>query len=239
MGVGYNPSIATGGLISYLDAGNVKSYPGSGTTWNDLSNNQNSASLTNTTYNSENIGSMVFNGTSSYCLLPVNFFPFPSLTTFTINLWFKSNQSTGGTMFAQQGTNTPASTASGFVPVIYLRSDGYVRLEPFWTNNSSNFILSSFTLNDNIWHNIVATFNSNTAQLYVDGLFNSQLSGLSLTSFTTNYYYFIGTGASGGSRGLGGTYFSGNISNFSFYDRALSVLEIQKNFITTRGRYGI
>lgn len=34
MRVAYNPPIVTNGLVLCLDAGNVKSYPGSGTTWN-------------------------------------------------------------------------------------------------------------------------------------------------------------------------------------------------------------
>ena len=33
------PRIATDGLVLCLDAGNSKSYSGSGTTWNDLSGN--------------------------------------------------------------------------------------------------------------------------------------------------------------------------------------------------------
>lgn len=32
MGVGYNTSIVRDGLVSYLDAANPKSYPGTGTT---------------------------------------------------------------------------------------------------------------------------------------------------------------------------------------------------------------
>ena len=32
MAVGYNPRIVTDGLVLALDAGNTKSYPGSGTT---------------------------------------------------------------------------------------------------------------------------------------------------------------------------------------------------------------
>ena len=39
MGISYNPRIVTDGLVLALDAGNTKSYPGSGTTWTDLSGN--------------------------------------------------------------------------------------------------------------------------------------------------------------------------------------------------------
>ena len=37
MGTNYNPQIVTSGLVLALDAANPKSYPGSGTAWNDLS----------------------------------------------------------------------------------------------------------------------------------------------------------------------------------------------------------
>jgi hypothetical protein len=39
MAVGYNPRIVTDSLVLCLDAANTKSYPGSGTTWTDLSGN--------------------------------------------------------------------------------------------------------------------------------------------------------------------------------------------------------
>ena len=35
----YGPRIVTDGLVLHLDAGNSKSYPGSGSTWYDLSGN--------------------------------------------------------------------------------------------------------------------------------------------------------------------------------------------------------
>ena len=39
MGFSRGPKIVTDGLVLALDAANSKSYPGSGTTWNDLSGN--------------------------------------------------------------------------------------------------------------------------------------------------------------------------------------------------------
>jgi hypothetical protein len=49
----------TAGLVLYLDAGNPNSYPGSGTTWLDLSGNNNHLTLTNPSYSMVNDG--VFN----------------------------------------------------------------------------------------------------------------------------------------------------------------------------------
>ena len=48
MGISYNPRTITDGLVLCLDAGNPKSYPGSGNTWSDLSGNGYNFTLTGT-----------------------------------------------------------------------------------------------------------------------------------------------------------------------------------------------
>ena len=54
----HNPQIVTDSLILYVDAGNTKSYPGSGTTWYDLTKNGRDFTLVNTpTYETINGGS--------------------------------------------------------------------------------------------------------------------------------------------------------------------------------------
>ena len=63
----YNPKIVTNNLFLYLDAANAKSYPGSGTAWKDLSGQNNDTTLVNgPTYNSNNSGCFVFDGTDDY-----------------------------------------------------------------------------------------------------------------------------------------------------------------------------
>ena len=67
MGVFAGPEIVEDGLVLALDAGNTKSYPGSGTTWTDLSGNGNNGSLVNGVgYNSGNLGSLSFDGVNDY-----------------------------------------------------------------------------------------------------------------------------------------------------------------------------
>lgn len=61
------PNIVTDGLVLYLDAANTKSYPGSGTTWNDLSGNGNNGTLINGyIFNSIGNGNLVFDGSNDY-----------------------------------------------------------------------------------------------------------------------------------------------------------------------------
>ena len=47
MGLAHSPSIVTDGLVLCVDAANTKSYPGSGTTWTDISGKGHNGTLTN------------------------------------------------------------------------------------------------------------------------------------------------------------------------------------------------
>ncbi len=80
--------ISNSGLVLHLDAGNTASYSGSGTTWNDLSGNGSNVTLTNTTYSSDNGGSIVFNGTNAYADFTANI---GSTNVVTVEMWVKSN----------------------------------------------------------------------------------------------------------------------------------------------------
>ncbi len=67
----FAPAIVTDSLILYLDAANPRSYGGSGTTWYDISGNNNHASLVNgVTYSSSNGGIFALDGTDDYIDCP-------------------------------------------------------------------------------------------------------------------------------------------------------------------------
>ena len=57
MAFGNGPRVVTDGLVLALDAADKNSYPGSGTTWNDISGNGWNGTFQNgPTFNSSNIG---------------------------------------------------------------------------------------------------------------------------------------------------------------------------------------
>jgi hypothetical protein len=59
--------IVTDGLVLSLNAADRNSYPGSGTTWTDMSGNENNGTLTNgPTFSSANGGSIAFDGVDDY-----------------------------------------------------------------------------------------------------------------------------------------------------------------------------
>ena len=71
-GFANNAPIVTDGLVFYVDAGNNKSYPGSGTTCTDLVGG-NDGTLTNgPTFNSANGGNILFDGSNDRLIFPFN-----------------------------------------------------------------------------------------------------------------------------------------------------------------------
>ena len=95
MGVNNRNSIVTNGLLLYLDAGNPNSYPGSGTTWNDLSGNGFNATLSGTvlpTYTPSNGGGILFNSSSAtnQCATTPNSTAM-NLFTYTLCGWINPN----------------------------------------------------------------------------------------------------------------------------------------------------
>jgi hypothetical protein len=65
--------VVTSGLVVNYDASNATSYPGSGTTWSDLSGNNYSATLVNgPTFSSANGGNIILDGSNDYIALPTS-----------------------------------------------------------------------------------------------------------------------------------------------------------------------
>ena len=79
------PTIVTSGLVLALDAADKLSYPGSGTTWKDLSGNSNNGTLTNgPTFSAANLGSIVFDGTNDYVTGNIS-----NLSVYTVSIFMK------------------------------------------------------------------------------------------------------------------------------------------------------
>ena len=216
-------SIVTSGLVLNLDAGNTASYPGSGTTWTDLSGNGNNGTLTNgPTYNSANYGSIVFDGSNDYVALP----SIDTNSNFTLNFWVKSSSDGSPTIFS-------GNAASGYLQIRMYSSlsiyGGSISLVKSFVAELGNFGSSTATTLNSI-HNITITKSGTTFSAYVNGNFKNTLT-VAQTFTTTGQTLGINTSNS--------EPFSGNIYSFSYYNRALSAAEVSQNFNALRYRYGI
>jgi hypothetical protein len=233
MSLSHSPSIITNGLVLCLDAANSKSYPGSGTTWTDLSGRGNTGTLVNGVgYNSSNLGSLVFDGTNDYAVLSR-----PVQNDFTLSCWFKTTQSftiyTSGAFQWWQGAGLVDCEVGGIVNDFGLALNA-AKVSFGVGGSSDTSIQSPLTYNDNVWHYAVATRirSSGALVLYVDGILVASGTG-GTNSLTTPTQLRIG------SLQTGSNFFSGNIAQASIYNRALTAAEIQQNFNALRGRFGI
>ena len=229
MSLHHNPKIVTSGLIMCVDAANIRSYPGSGTTWYDLSGNSLNGVLTNgAVYDPSNGGCINFPGTddgviiSSPAALSVN--------QHTISSWnYSTNYNQNGFMF-EKTTNGSVNTQYSLFfagSLIYYRTYGLSDVN-LATNTTNAGVVNSQ------WNNVVATYDGSTKKIYVNGrLAASESSTGTVTQNTTGPAYI---GIYGN---FAGYPFNGKISSTTVYNRALSAAEIQQNFEATRGRYGI
>jgi hypothetical protein len=231
MGIQYNPRIVTDGLVLALDAGNTKSYPGSGTTWTDLSGIGNTGTLTNgPTYSSANAGYIVFDGTNDY----VNTGPSSNLAlgngNFTISSWIYPTITTLN-LIASSRVVSSANTLYWNFSI----GNGQLNFQSR-TSDGTQYIASSnaSAISTNQWYNVAAVRLNNVITVYVNGIAGSTTVNDGGNNLTEQY---IGLGIFNYPGFV--YYYSGSISNFSFYNRALSAAEVSQNFNALRGRYGI
>ena len=236
--IAYYGNIVKDGLVFDLDAAKRDSYPGSGTVWRDVSGFQNNGTLVNgATFNSENGGSIVLDGTDDYIdITNSSSIDFGSSSSFTMEIMVKktSNPPTGNVsgLFCKRlnnirygiddyyGLNSPRVG-------IYNNVDGQ---KVTFLNNSST--LSLYT-------DIVFTYEPNSTngiKLWVNGVLINTLTTVGLSDFSSSNSYQIGS-----TYALGGTinYFFGSIVTAKIYNRTLSASEVLQNYNALKGRLGL
>ena len=233
MGIDIGPIQVVDNIYMQIDAANLRSYSGSGLTSSGLISGIGATLVNGTGFSSSNNGSFFFDGSDDYIRLPTNFFAHDSGTPFTISIWFRT--ATSGVILGQQNTINPG-TISGYVPAIYIDTNGKLRTSCFWGGSTTNQSLSSISVNDNKWHQVSVTFESSSHKSYVDGMLFDTISK-NQVSYSLTYYYFIGSGTNASWPNAGNMTLTGNISNFIFYNKALSATEIFQNYHATKGRY--
>jgi hypothetical protein len=217
------PNVVTNGLVLALDAANTKSYPGSGTTWNDLSGNNYSGSLINgPTFSSNNGGCIVFDGVNDH----VSVSSLNLQQNFTLEGWFNQNVLNGFSMFGQ------GTTALNQGLHIWYVSNTSIRFGMF--SNDTDFIVSTSTGN---WYNMVFTYNNSspyTKQMYINGVVRS---GTQLQSQSA--YAGSGILRLGATYSTGGNYGNGSYAGMKMYNRILSASEVLQNYNAQKSRFNL
>lgn len=220
MAIAYNSSIVTNGLVLCLDAGSPRSYPGSGTNWYDASGSGSNGLMVNgPTYNSSNLGSIVFDGVDDYVDCG-NATTLQLASAVTLESWCNPTSTSGLGNMIQKNQNA-----------------GYrfrIQNGDLWAYSNGNSAVASGAqcTNGNWWH-CVATFGSGGIICYVNGV--------QVASTGTAY---TPSSVSAGNLQIGcyapaSETFNGKISIARVYNRVLSAAEVLQNFNATRGRYGV
>ena len=226
-------NIVTNGLVLNLDAGNIASYPGTGTTWTDLSGNGNNGTLVNgPTYTSANGGSLIFDGTNDYVgcgnNASINF----GTGSMTASVWFKRTTTAGNARLYAKGTysDTVSPAAAGF-GAIFSTTNLVMGVAP----TGPRVFAPQIPVVNNVWINAVMVFERNVSvRSFKDStpLGATSAVGVSTTiSGTTGLFLGALTGPI--------NFYTGEIANFTLYNRALTNAEVLQNFNALRGRYGL
>lgn len=227
------PNVVTDGLVLALDAANTKSYPGSGTTWRDISGNGNNGTLTNgPTFSSDNGGSIVFDNVNDYVNLGTPSTLAGLQVPLTISLWAKIPT-----------TDSYDVLYSAYGSTINSRLYSMLRLDSgtfrYFTSTSNGSFQQYGTLVPltNIWNfyavTVSGTLSSASLTMYLNKL--SQSFSLSALSTTPDLTVPIRIGANGN----GTEPWNGNIAICSVYNRSLSASEILQNYNAQKSRFGL
>jgi hypothetical protein len=225
------PNIVKDGLVLYLDAGSPNSYPGSGTTWKDISKvNQNNGTLINgPTFSSGNGGSIVFDGVDDF--VSTNNF---SLSQVTFDFWFLVTNKGGGFHYVMSyGNNSVGNMISisisnqNYSPYLVDRE-----LYCFIGGGDPSLRPTGFLITYGSTYNVVLTITNSSSMinLYVNG-----------TNYpvTNSDIFSLGNVFNVGRWFQGANNLRGNIFNGKVYNRALSASEVLQNYNATKGRFGL
>jgi hypothetical protein len=242
MSVLTRPPIVTNGLVLYLDAANRKSYPGTGTTWFDLSGNNYTGSLVNgPTFNSTNGGSIVFDGVNDYTTTALSTVARP----FSMAVWVYFNNLTGWQTFI--GQNAAGSTTLG---TFYFQktNDNQSNVGPgrlantvglgFVENAGSGlakYCYDTTAVTTNIWYNYHVSATTTDLTLYKNGVLVFT-TGSAVQTINAASNVIIAAGYYANSIV---DYSNVRLSTIQIYNRALSAQEVLQNYNAQKARFGL
>lgn len=221
MSLHYSTNITSNGLILFLDAGDTRSYPGSGTVWTDRSGQGNIANLANGIgFDSTNKGSLIFDGVND--LATMGRVPVLSASgLLSYSIWFKTSDTT---KIQQVLCVTNWSNM--------LQYNGGVSFT-WWSNiNVSAVSFNVPAIVQNQWYNITVSQNNSLLSVYLNGV--SVYSATGVTNILNSNDIRNHIGGFGASR-----FFKGNIAQVLIYNRNLTATEAYQNFELQRTRFGV
>ena len=235
MSLSHSPLIVRDGLVLCLDAANPRSYPKSGTTWSDLAGANNGTLTNGPTFDADNKGSIVFDGSNDYVAFSSSL---SSVSNVTVQGWIKAHSFNRDAILSYAHPTSRSSWLRFAVRTIS-GTTGKIAIGGQF-GGTSHELTGGSTLQQNVYYNVCFTANGSSWSCFI----NSEEENLSVLAGSNNGYDFSYYGLSvltvgNLDRATVGSIdnFDGNISNISLYNRTLSADEILQNYLSTKGRY--
>jgi hypothetical protein len=239
-GTDSNIKIVTSGLLEHWDAAQLRSYSGSGTTWNDLSGRGKNCTLYNgVAFNRTSGGSFLYDNVDDYISAGAsgadgNLY---SSSGITLAVWFNKPFFNGSRILMYNGR--PANTQTDGWNFFIGSGGGTTNLyvEIVGSNNISNTYTSSngaYSLDTNQY--AVVSYNRTNVVMYVNGVqvLSSALTQPIRVAAFADSVVNIGRGSTADSNAFNGTIYSASI-----YNRGLTATEVLQNFNATRTRFRV
>jgi hypothetical protein len=236
----YQGPIVTDGLVFAIDASNIVSYESGSTTTYSLTGSLSGSLVNGVGYSQNNGGNWVFDGVDDF--ISGSDVPFRFANTFTLDVavYFNGANIDGviigkrnGNPFNQYNMNissgNPYTGGVGKVATFFGRADG-----------GGPDITLNYTLPSAGIYNIVASINTNSQTLYVNGVARAT-TNVNISSNTFNISgrdLLIGAATNNAGTGIFGP-FPGNIYTTKIYNRTLTAEEVAQNFQAQRSRFGL
>lgn len=230
--------IISSNLFVHLDASQSASYPGSGSTWTDLTGNGNNATINGATWLDTDSGIFDLDGSNDTISIPhVSQLSLSTSAQRTVQVWVKFDA------LPESGKQVPVfgklSNASGFDGYWggLFSNTGTVRCV---TNGTAvqRISTSTLTVTTNTWYLFTfvsqITGTSNTTKVYINNTeYITAAHGTDSYGETNPLYLgFIGSG-------VGSLYLNGKIGACYFYTSGLTSDNVLTNFNATKSRYGL
>jgi len=222
-------TVISDGLILNLDAANPSSYPGSGTTWFDMSGNGYDFTIYGSpTFNSSGYFTFANNQITQYMMR----FPFETPTQdITYSCWFRSN-------FVSANQTPFTYSVNGDNEMLFFINNS-TQLAPH--PKSVPFPINTTNMTD-VWVNFSWTRITSTGQniFYRDGQYIGEYTNSAGIPITPGGHMIIGQEADSPGGGFDPNQnLDGDFARLDVYNRSLTAQEIQQNFNALRGRFGL
>ncbi len=213
--------VVTDGLVFYIDAGNIKSYPATGSTWVDFSRNEFTGNFINGPIFSNDGGGVIeLDGVNDYIEIPHGGVLSFSASDFTVSVWQKVI-SVGG--YHGIVTNDNASDDAWKI----YHDTGHIRYTA--RCNYGTLVFDPYTIGK--FHNYTFTVTGTSLRTYTDTILNNQvattISPVAENNIALGKYRYGDTNL----------YANQQIGTVMLYNRALSQDEITFNYNALKNRF--